>query len=66
MIKITAAVGVSAISSAVILNNHIGRNVLEKRQYFNYLHFQMQDTFLLTAEGEHSNVKYLVRLGNQT
>lgn len=49
--KITSAVGVSAISFAVILNNHTGRNVLEKRHYFDNLRFQMQDTFLLTAEG---------------
>lgn len=49
--KITSAVGVSAISFAVISNNHTGRNVLEKRQYFDNLSFQMQNTFLLTAEG---------------
>lgn len=54
--KITSAVGVSAISFAVILNNHTGRNVLEMRQYFDNLHFQMQDTFLLTAEGMILNV----------
>lgn len=54
--KITSAVGVSAISFAVISNNHTGRNVLEMRQYFDNLHFQMQDTFLLTAEGMILNV----------
>ena len=38
----------------------------EKRKYFNNLNFQMQDTYLLTAEGDDANVKYLVRVGVQT